>query len=115
MKLWWAVPLEEERQRAGRQCRRCACELPAQGGPVGTSARSARHIEAQAGRDPVDVVGRHRPPEQPMTACEGLCHGAAELRCGCLLTIDDRHKLYVLVPERHDPIRGAPARMSAAG
>ena len=76
---------------------------PSLGGQTGTSRRD------------LDVLGLDRPSSQTRTACGHRRHDRPTLgRRGCLTPVDDSKKLQVLIPERHDDVGRASARMLPA-
>jgi hypothetical protein len=108
-----ALPLDEEGKRGLGGGLLDPGQSPAQGVTASLSC-AGRHVEAEAPRDLVEPLRPDRPAERRRDRGRGLGDPAPERALRGFGRVDDRDQLEVGAAERHDPVGGAPARVTAA-
>jgi hypothetical protein len=102
-------PLDEEGERGLGHGFLEAGEAPSQRVP-----RSRGNRQTESLRDRVEIVRPDRPTQKPTRRGGAACDPLAEGTGGRLAIVHHCHQLDVRVPERNDPVSGAPARVAAA-
>ena len=107
-------PLDEEGERGLSGGPLDPGASPSQQLVGGSGSRAGAHGQAESSGNSVEFVRADRPAEQPAEARMHPRDSAPELVFCSLSVIDDGDQLEIGLAERHDPVGGAPAWVTAA-
>ena len=105
-------PFDEEGQRGLGDGLFDAHASPGDRLTTGCCPRSCADVEAQPPSDHVELVSANRPAERLPELGRAAHNPPPEDALGSFRLVDHRSELEVGLPERHDPVRRAPARMA---